>query len=205
MGSIIGGLIGGVGSLVGGLTSSGSDGAASKQALTGYNYLAGNQANQTAQSAGITATNGATSTQNTENQLLTGDQSSPAFANYLDSTGYNFQKQQGEAALTGSAAARGILNSGATAKALTSYGQNLASTGFNNYLGNLSNLNTQQQNTSNTGVNAAGAVGIAGTAGGGNASSATQAGGANLANGITSAAGSIGGQSSNILNYFGGV
>jgi hypothetical protein len=49
--------------------------------------------------------------------------------------GYQFQMQQGTQAVDRSAAARGLLNSGATGKALTQYGQGLAS----NYLGNYVN------------------------------------------------------------------
>jgi hypothetical protein len=190
MGSIIGAGIGLVGSLIGGSSKKSADSQAAQQNLTGYNYLTGNQANQTAQANGVTASNGAASTQNTEQQLLTGDQSTPAFKNYLNSTGYNFQLDQGTRALTGSAAARGIVNSGATAKALTSYGQNLASTSFNNYLGNLSGLNTQQQNSASTGLTASTAVGNAGTSGGAGASNATQAGGeasAGMAGAVTGA------------------
>lgn len=208
MGSIIGGVIGGIGSLFGGSSTQSSDNQAAQQSLTGYNYLTGGAGAPTinaAQQAGQTATTGATSTQNTENQLLTGNQSTPAFQNYLNSTGYQFQQQQGTAALTGSAAARGILNSGSTAKALTNYGQNLASTTFNNYLGNLSGLNTQQQNTANAGINATTATGQAGTAGGGNASQATQAGAAAMGNGITSGLDNIAGQASNLTNFFGGL
>jgi hypothetical protein len=192
MGSIIGGVIGGVGSLFGGSS-------ASNQALAGYNYLTNNPTNQLAQNFGQAATQGANATQNTEAQLLGTQPMTNAtqngFNNYLNSTGYNFQQQQGTAALTGSAAARGILNSGSTAKALQGYGQNLASTSFNNYLGNLSGLNTQQQNAANTGVNAASQVGTAGTQGGATAAQATYGGIA----GATGAAVNV------ADNFFGGI
>jgi hypothetical protein len=205
MGSIIGAGIGLVGSLIGGSSKKSSDQQAAQQNFTGYNYLTGNQANQTAQANGVTASNGAVDTQNTEKQLLTGDQSTPAFKNYLNSTGYNFQLDQGTRALTGSAAARGIQNSGATAKALTSYGQNLASTTFNNYLGNLNGLNTQQQNTANAGTAAAGQVGTAGTQGGAGASQATQASGATSASTAGSVVGALQGAltSPAANNFFG--
>lgn len=183
MGSIIGGVIGGVGSLFGGQSAKSND-------LTGYNYLNANAANGAAQASGITGSNSATATQNAEAQLLgtapMTSQTQTGFNNYLNSTGYNFQNQQGSAAITGNAASRGLLNSGSTAKALQGYGQNLASTTFNNYLGNLSGLNTQQQNTANTGVSAANNVGTAGTQGG-------QAAGNAMQSGITSAAGSAAG------------
>lgn len=197
MGGIIGGVIGGVGSLFGGSS-------ASKQAMTGYNYLRGDQANQTAQTAGVAASGAAGNTQNAEAQLLgtapVTAQTQNGFNNYLNSTGYNFQRNQGTQAITGSAAARGILNSGSTAKALTSYGQGLAGQSFNNYLGSLNTLNTQQQNTANTGVNAASSVGGAGTTGGATSAAATYGGvagatgaGVNLAN------------NPNVSNFFGSL
>ncbi len=124
-----------------------------------------------------------------------GDGGGTAFGNYLNSTGYKFQLGQGTRAITGSAAARGVLNSGGTAKALTQYGQGLGGQYFNNYLTQLGSLNTQQGNTAITGVNAAKAVGDAGTAGG------TVAGGQKQS-GITSAAGQFGGQIGNFLSLF---
>lgn len=66
--------------------------------------------------------------------------SEAALNNYLNSTGYNFRLREGQRAITGSAAARGLLNSGSTARALTAYGQDLASQGFDNYLAQLGGL-----------------------------------------------------------------
>lgn len=74
---------------------------------------------------------------------VAGGSASDAFNRYLNSTGYQFQLGQGQNAIVSSAAARGLLNSGATAKALTKYGQNLASTSFDNYLKQLGALSTQ--------------------------------------------------------------
>lgn len=199
MGASIGGIIGGVGSLLGGS-------AAQSQDLTGYNYLAGNQAISQAQTAGTAGSQATQGTQGAEAQLL-GTQpvqqgTTNAFNNYLNSTGYQFQLGQGTSAITGSAAARGILNSGSTAKALTNYGQNLASTTFNNYLGQLGGLNSQQQGSANLGVNAAEATGAAGTTGGGNAGAAQQSA-------ISSAGGQLGStvanNSAGLLNFFGGI
>lgn len=78
-----------------------------------------------------------------------------AFNNYKNSTGYQFQLGQGMDAINGNAAAKGLLQSGATAKALDSYGQNLASTTFGNYL-------NQLQGVANTGLQAAQTVGATG-------------------------------------------
>jgi hypothetical protein len=178
MGDIIGGLIGGIGALTGGS-------AASKQAMTGYNYLTGSNG------VGSVVNNG-TNANNAENALLTGTGTpaqNQAFGNYANSTGYNFQKQQGDASITGSAAARGILNSGAQAKALTSYGSNLASTTFNNYL-------SQLQGVSGQGLTASGQIGQAGTQGGANAAQVT-------AGGINGAAGSIAGIAGPLMNFMG--
>lgn len=159
MGDIIGGLIGGAGSLAGAK-------AGAKADLTGFNYLSGSP-----QETGYIDNGGAANS--AESQLLglspatAGTQN--GFSNYLSSSGYNFEKQQGQDAITGSAATKGILNSGAAAKALTSFGTNLASTGFNNYLGQLGNVSQQGQT-------ALGQVGQAGTSGGEAAGNALQTG-----------------------------
>lgn len=63
-----------------------------------------------------------------------------AFDAYLGSTGYNFMMDQGSHAITGNNAAKGLLNSGSTLKALNTYGQNTGAQYFNNYLGQLQNL-----------------------------------------------------------------
>lgn len=213
MGSLIAGAIGGIGSLIGGATSKSSSSQAQGLDLTGYNYLtkgAGATTTNTNMANGVTASNGATGTQGAENQLLTSDQSnSPAFQNYLNSTGYNFQMDQGTRALTGSAAAKGLLDSGATAKAVTGYGQNLGSSYFNNYLTQLGGLNNQQQATANAGQAAASAAGGAGSAGGVAAGTAATAGGNAMANGISTAANQVGSAVGNnwsgISNFFGSL
>lgn len=62
------------------------------------------------------------------------------FQNFQNSTGYNFMLDSGSKAITNNAAAKGLLRSGSTAKALTSYGQNLASTRYNDYMNQLLGL-----------------------------------------------------------------
>lgn len=212
MGALIGGVIGGVGSLLGGSSKKSADNQAAQQSLTGFNYLNGNANNKSAQDAGTAATGAGAQTQNAESQLLgtapITQQTQNGFNNYLNSTGYNFQMKQGQDAITGSAAARGLLGSGSTAKALTQYGQGLAGQTFNNYLSNLSGLNSQQQGTANAGLTASGAVGQAGSTGGGNASQATQAGGNAMGSGIGTAAGIAGGLATSspmLNNFFGGL
>lgn len=63
-----------------------------------------------------------------------------AFQRYMDSTGYQFRFDEGMDAITGSAAARGLLDSGATARGLQSFGQNIGSQEFQNYLAQLGGL-----------------------------------------------------------------
>ncbi len=155
MGDIISGVIGGVGSLAGGKK-------ARQAANQGFNY------DKNTLGPGYTAP-GATANENV-GALLNGGPNSAAsraaYGNYLSSTGYNFQLKQGTSAITGSSAARGLLNSGATAKALTEYGQNLASTSFNNYL-------TQEGSVADRGLQAGVATGQAGTKGGDTAANNT--------------------------------
>lgn len=71
---------------------------------------------------------------------LGGSGDTSGFDNYRNSSGYNFIADQGQRGIVGSAAAKGLLNSGSTAKALVGYNQNLASTYLNQYLEHLFNL-----------------------------------------------------------------
>jgi hypothetical protein len=108
------------------------------------------------------------------------EEADEGFNRYLDSTGYDFTMDQGGRAITGSAAARGMLGSGSTAKALTKYGQDIGQQYYQNYLGQLSGLAGQglnagqlitgagQQSTSSGGSK--GAIGGIGKAIGGIAS-----------------------------------
>ena len=200
MGDILGGAIGAVGSLVGGSKASSAEKQAAQQALTGYNYLQGNAAIQDAQSQGVAAGR-------TQSDLLglSGDPAKTAagFRNYLGSTGYQFQLNQGENAVAGSAAARGILNSGATAKALTQYGQGLSSTYFNNYFNQLGSL-------AGRGVSAAQSVGAAGSSGGANAGNFTAGAGQSTGSSYAQAGNLIGGALAggglgSISNFFAGL
>lgn len=70
-------------------------------------------------------------------------QANDAYNNFLDSTGFQQQLQQGSQAITGNNATKGLLDSGATLKALTGYGQGLAKQSFSDYLGNLFGLGNQ--------------------------------------------------------------
>jgi len=63
-----------------------------------------------------------------------------AFQNWQNSTGYQFGLNQGTQAITQNNAASGLLDSGATAKALDTYGQQYANTQYQNYINPLQNL-----------------------------------------------------------------
>jgi len=65
------------------------------------------------------------------------------YQRFLDSTGFQSQLQQGSQAITGNNATKGLLDSGATLKALTGYGQNMAKQSFSDYLGQLMGLGNQ--------------------------------------------------------------
>lgn len=76
--------------------------------------------------------------------LLTGGAGSgEAFNNYKNSAGYQSTLDAGSHAVTGNAASRGLMNSGATGKALVNYGQGLNQQYYNNYLSQLLGLGQQ--------------------------------------------------------------
>lgn len=194
MGDIIGGVIGGIGSIIGGNQAAKKEDEAAKTAMTGYNYLSSNPLIGQLQSGASTALTGEQNTTGSIQQLLTSpSQDNPAFKNYLNSTGYGFQMQQGTDAITGNAASKGLLNSGATARGLESYGQGLAGQYFNNYLGQLGSLNSQYAGQVAQGQTAAQAVGQAGTQGG-----------ATSGNFQAQAGQSVGSSTANAFNVFGG-
>lgn len=75
------------------------------------------------------------------------DEGTNAFNQFKDSSGYNFIQNEGVKGITGNMAARGLLGSGSTLKAISDYSNNLASNFLNSYLSNLMGL-------SNTGIQA---------------------------------------------------
>lgn len=195
MGDVIGGIVGGIGSIIGGQEAAAGEKQAAQQALTGYNYLKTNPLLGQLQTNAGTADTDEKNTVGSINSLLTSpNQNNPAYQNYLNSTGYQFQLQQGTDAITGNAASKGLLNSGATGKSLENYGQNLASTSFNNYLGQLSGVANLQANQVTQGQNAVNTIGQAGTTGGANEAQMTAA-----------AAQSVGTSTANAFNQFGGA
>jgi hypothetical protein len=132
-------------------------------------------------------------------------------AQFQQDPGYNFQQQQGQAGINASAAAKGMSMSPATAEALSTFNQGLASTSyqqsFNNYMTQEQfALNQQQslaqvgqsavnsanylggQNAANQGANIIGAGNASanGIIGAGNATAAGQVGSANALGGALS-------------------
>lgn len=69
-----------------------------------------------------------------------GASQSQGFNNWKNSTGYQFGMDQGMQAITGGAASKGLLNSGSTAKALNTYGQNYADSKYGDYMSQLQGL-----------------------------------------------------------------
>lgn len=70
-------------------------------------------------------------------QLLTGTGGDASYDNYKGSTGFQQQLDAGSQAITDNAASRGLLQSGATGKALVNYGNQLGNQNYNSFLQNL--------------------------------------------------------------------
>lgn len=156
MGDIIGGVIGGIGSLIGGNKADKAAKEAAKTARLGFDWASTNPNFKGYLESGGKANNAIGN--------LLGIGGDPAAANaafdqYKNSTGYNFRLKEGMGAITGSNAARGLLNSGSTIKRSMQYGQDLASGEFNNYLGQLGNV-------ANMGLASGQTIASAGSAGG---------------------------------------
>jgi hypothetical protein len=81
-----------------------------------------------------------TSGGNMVQNLLMGSGQNESLNNFANSTGMNFVMDQGSRAITGNMAAKGLLNSGSTLKALNKFGQGVGSTYLNNYMDNLFKL-----------------------------------------------------------------
>ena len=126
-----------------------------------------------------------------------------AFDTYLNSTGYQFTRQQGIDAATQSAAGAGLLNSGGALKALQDRGTGLAQQYGQSYIDNLNGVANRGTNAINA-LTGAGAANVAGQTANNNAgtaarTSAITANGAidsGLINGLAGAAGKVIGASS---------
>lgn len=62
------------------------------------------------------------------------------FDAFKKNSGFDYTLNAGDRAISGSAAARGLLNSGSTGKALANYESNLGNQTYGNYLGQLGQL-----------------------------------------------------------------
>lgn len=183
MGGVIGGIIGGIGSLIGANKQAKAANQAAQSSLTGYNYLVQNPYAKDLISQGQQAGQLRNDILGIGDNPAAGQQ---ALDNYFASPGFQFQKQQGMSAITGSQAASGLLNSGGTLKALENYGQNLAATGRDNYLGQLSSVAGQGQQV-------LGQTAAAGGSGGANAAGYINSQGQIQAQGLGNALGAFGG------------
>lgn len=98
-------------------------GASSNQAYAGLNTAFSPLFGQATQGA------------NAYSGFLNGDSS--GFDRYKDMTGFDWQNEQGSRGITGNAAARGLLRSGSSQKALVNYGNNQQQQFAGNYLDRL--------------------------------------------------------------------
>lgn len=196
-------LIGGVGSVIGANEQSDAirDAArmGSESARLGFDFLSGNEDFSAFLPGGANAFR--------TRQALLGlggdeDAARAAFDNYLDSTGFQFALDTGRDAITGSRAARGLLDSGATGEALTEFGGNLGRQAFNNFLGQLTT-------DANFGLQAGTAIGSAGSQAGAQTAAIQANAGAqqagitgNMFNAIGESVGSILGRRADTGSFF---
>jgi len=152
-----------VSSIFGGANSRKQEAAAGQ----GFDYLKNNGLVNAAQSTGQHGLQRADQAGGLYGALLGlgGDQqaANDAFNQYKDSTGYQFRMDQGLRGITDSRAAQGVLNSGATSKALMDYGQGMASREFSNYLGQLGNAQQFGNQQGSLGLRSALGVGYEGS------------------------------------------
>jgi hypothetical protein len=168
--SIVGGVLGA--QAAGKAADVESSAAQKAQALSLSNQNAANSFQQGVLNTTTTAEQpyqdlGATSAGKLQSLVSSGFQA-PTLADAENTPGYQFTLGQGTDAINRNAAANGTLLSGNTGKALTDYGQGLASTTYQNDYNNalntyMSNYNTLQGAT-NTGLSSTGQLANAGQA-----------------------------------------
>lgn len=98
---------------------------------------------------------GAGAAQTASSLLSGGPEGQAAFNQYKDSAGYKGVIDAGSDAIVGNNAARGLLRSGATGKAISNFGQETGKSFFKDYMDRLLGLSQQ-------GTQAAGTIGAAG-------------------------------------------
>lgn len=82
------------------------------------------------------------------------------YSGFQETPGFQFQMNQGQQAIDGSAAARGQVFSGATLKAQQQFGQGLANQEYGNYLNRLSGMAGAGQAAAGQQATAAGNMGV---------------------------------------------
>ncbi len=120
------------------------------------------------------------------------DPQTNAFTQFRSDPGYQFNVDQQIQGVDRSAAARGLLTSGATIKAIQDRASNLADQSYGNYFSRLQGL-------AGTGITATGGTASAGANAANNAGNAMMAGGAARASGYAGAASSV---NQGLNNYF---
>ena len=127
-------------------------------------------------------------------------------ANLSQTPGYQFQLQQGEQAVADQATATGGVGGGNTLKALTNYGQNLASTTyqqqFNDYMAQQQQQLGALQTAAGSGQNAAAGLAAAGQNNASNVGNLLTSGAAATAAGQVGAANAITGGINNLSSNF---
>ncbi len=148
-----------------------SSGDSQEQSVNkGFDFLQGNQNVQQAQTIGA----GAAQQQDQAYGLrgavlgLEGKEAQQrAMGSFQESPNYQYVMDEAMGAVTSSRAAKGLLNSGATGKAMMQEAGHIASAEFNNWMNQLGAQGEARGSQANAGLNAALGVGNAATAAGG--------------------------------------
>jgi hypothetical protein len=130
----VGAVVSGIGSIVGASQKAKAAKKADQRLQEGRDYAINKSGLGDFRDAGVKANDTISNLLNIGGANDNTQASQAAFDNYLNSTGYRSQMKQGQDAIASSAAARGLLNSGSTLKALTKFGQGTGSQYFNDYL-----------------------------------------------------------------------
>lgn len=177
--ALIGAAVGAAGAVGSSLISAGANSRAARVAAANNaanNRLAQDQYNSTKALVQPYVDKGDTAADALQGFLgLGGDpaRTQAAFDRYLNSTGYQFTRQQGIDAATQSAAGRGLLNSGGALKALQDRGTGLAQQYGQDYVANLNGVANRGTQAINA-LTGAGVANVAGQTANNNAGSAAQ-------------------------------
>ena len=107
----------------------------------------------------LTESKAATMAKQNQTDTAANDSGGPDFSSFYESPDYQFAYDQGNRAVNQMLASRGLQNSGAEQKALTKFGQGLASQQYGNYVNRLASMagigQTATTQTANMGANVA--------------------------------------------------